>query len=94
MLERDRNRDGMLDPHEIEKRAGQVPHTGPQSLSHSEPAELGQLRLTQYFPVRSCADGLGRVLIDAQIGGPLSGQTGKPLPVRALPVLTGSGHHC
>jgi hypothetical protein len=36
MLEGDRNRDGMLDPHEIEKRAGQVPYTGPQSLRHSD----------------------------------------------------------
>ena len=43
MLEGDRNRDGMLDPHEIEKRAGQVPYTGPQSLRHSGPAELGRL---------------------------------------------------
>ena len=41
MLERDRNRDARLDPDEIEKRAGKVPHTGPPSLSHSEPTELG-----------------------------------------------------
>ena len=44
MLERDRNRDGMLDPDEIEKSGPAKFHTPDRhSLSHSERAELGQL---------------------------------------------------
>ena len=78
MLERDRNRDARLDPDEIEKRAGKVPHTGPPSLSHSEPTELGQIAIDPIYSGPILRRRTGRVLIDAQIGGP---QTGKPLPV-------------
>jgi hypothetical protein len=77
MLERDRNRDGMLDPDELEKDGpAKFRHTGPQSLRHSESAELGRLRLSLIFSAGDPAPTaqLGRVLINAQIAGPLSGQ--------------------
>ena len=77
MLERDRNRDGMLDPDELEKDGpAKFRHTGPQSLRHCESAELGRLRLSLIFSAGDPAPTaqLGRVLINAQIAGPLSGQ--------------------
>jgi hypothetical protein len=60
MLERDRNRDGILDPDEIEKAGPANFHTPDRHHSATlSRRNWDKLRLTQYFPGRSCADGLG-----------------------------------
>ena len=87
MLERDRNRDGMLDPDELEKDGPakfDTPdrnHSGTPSRRNWDDCGLS-LIFSAGDPAPTAQ--LGRVIIHAQIAGPLSGQTGKHLLILSL----------